>query len=163
NLPPQLIDRNKGDIQNLFLDLRVCDFCDSPVWLRIGRQELLYGSQRLVSPLDWANTRRTFQGVKVFWQKKEWAIDAFCVQPVSPEPGRPDPPDHAIYFTGLWATYRPVKGQYIDMYYLNLDRAGLAFPATDGSKGAGNASTFGTRYAGAAGNWLFDVECMLQF
>jgi hypothetical protein len=34
----------------------------------VGRQELLYGAQRLISPLDWANTRRTFEGGKLIWQ-----------------------------------------------------------------------------------------------
>ncbi len=28
----------------------------------------MYGSQRLISTLDWVNTRRTFQGVKGFWR-----------------------------------------------------------------------------------------------
>jgi hypothetical protein len=163
NLPPQIIDRNKADIQNLFVDVGLCDFLDSPVWARIGRQELLYGSQRLISPLDWANTRRTFQGIKFFWQNEQWSVDAFCVEPVIPRAGELDPSDHQQHFTGLWTTYRPVKGQYIDMYYLNLDHSGSTYPATDGSKGVGNISTFGSRYAGAAGNWLFDFEGMIQF
>ena len=40
-----------------------------PVWddatltLRPGRQMLLFGKQRLVSPLDWSNTMRAWDGV----------------------------------------------------------------------------------------------------
>ena len=30
------------------------------VTLRGGRQDLLFGAQRLIGPLDWSNTRRTF-------------------------------------------------------------------------------------------------------
>src|SRR5207253_4170036 len=67
-LPPRVIDRNPADFLNLFADLKVLDRFGVPAYLRIGRQELLYGSQRLISPLDWANTRRTFQGAKLFWQ-----------------------------------------------------------------------------------------------
>jgi hypothetical protein len=42
--------------------VKVATFKEAPAYVRVGRQELLYGSQRLISTLDWANTRRTFQG-----------------------------------------------------------------------------------------------------
>jgi hypothetical protein len=67
NLPPLGIDVNHSDLQNAFVDLKVGELRDHPIYLRYGRQELYYGSQRLVSALDWANTRRTFQGGKAFW------------------------------------------------------------------------------------------------
>ncbi len=59
-LPTTGIDVNRWDVQNLFFDWRVAEWGDRPIWFRCGRQELSYGSQRLVSPLDWANTRRNF-------------------------------------------------------------------------------------------------------
>jgi hypothetical protein len=58
---PRNIDRNYGDFLNLFVDLGVTE----DATLRVGRQELLYGAERLISPLDWANTRRTFDGARV--------------------------------------------------------------------------------------------------
>ena len=51
---------------NLFADIKLGQFLNGPAYLRVGRQELLYGSQRLISTLDWVNTRRTFQGIKGF-------------------------------------------------------------------------------------------------
>ena len=41
----------------MFADVRLFKFGDkdNPVYFRVGRQELLYGSQRLISTLDWAN------------------------------------------------------------------------------------------------------------
>lgn len=57
---PRPIDRNSADFLNLFFDQKMTE----EFTLRIGRQELLYGAQRTVSPLDWANTRRTFEGVR---------------------------------------------------------------------------------------------------
>src|SRR5262249_47020938 len=64
DLPPAPIDRVRPTFLNLFADLKVFEFEDKPVYIRGGRQELLYGSERLISPLDWANTRRTFQPLK---------------------------------------------------------------------------------------------------
>src|SRR5205085_605537 len=82
SLPPLAIDRNQADFLNLFMDVKVMDVACNPLTVRVGRQELLYGSQRLISPLDWANTRRTFQGVKGFWHGEHWDLDMFWVKPV---------------------------------------------------------------------------------
>lgn len=164
-LPPLVIDRDHSDLLNAFVDIRAGTVNDKPVWLRAGRQELLYGSQRLVSTLDWANTRRTFQGVKAFWQGEKWAVDAFAVQPVIPDPGRFDSVDNNAIFAGLWTTYKPDANQALDFYYLYLDRAGRAAGVLgrNNEPGGTNPSTFGARWAGTRGGWLWDVEGMLQF
>lgn len=165
-LSPLATDIDRGDLLNLFADLRVLRFGekDNPVYVRVGRQELLYGSQRLISPLDWVNTRRTFQGVKAFTRTEKWDFDLFAVQPVLPNAGRFDSVDNNQWFSGAWFTYRPQKGQAIDLYYLNLDNTNPgAAVGRGGVKGAYNVSTVGTRYAGAANNWLWDGEAMLQF
>ncbi|HMF12983.1 MAG TPA: alginate export family protein, partial [Gemmataceae bacterium] len=57
DLAPLAIDIDRSDLLNAFVDLKVGELQDQPIYVRVGRQELLYGSQRLVSPLDWANTR----------------------------------------------------------------------------------------------------------
>jgi hypothetical protein len=82
DLPPLRIDVNHSDFLDLFGELQVWEIDDKPVYVRGGRQELLYGSQRLISPLEWANTRRTFQGVKTYWHSEKFDLDAFWVQPV---------------------------------------------------------------------------------
>jgi hypothetical protein len=124
---------------------------------------LLYGSQRLISPLDWANTRRTFEGAKVFWKNEDFSFDAFCVQPVLPDPNKLDSPDPRMIFSGVWGTYRPEKGQAIDLYYLNLNRETLVTFANGGVGAKGEINTVGSRYAGDSCNFLWDFEGMLQF
>jgi hypothetical protein len=70
-------------------------------------------------------------------------------------------------FSGLWLTYRPMKGQAIDLYYLDLDNAnGNAqgeFVGKTRQPGSFNTSTFGSRYAGNYNDLLFDFEGMYQF
>ena len=75
---PRGIDQNFGDIQNLFADVKVRD----NTTVRIGRQEILYGTERFVSPLDWANVRQKFQGVRSISNFDDWSVDAFWLQPV---------------------------------------------------------------------------------
>lgn len=166
SLTPLATDADRGDLLNLFADLRVFQFGekDNPVYLRVGRQELLYGSQRLISPLDWVNTRRTFQGAKLFTRTEKWDFDVFAVQPVVPQAGRFDSVDNNRFFSGAWFTYRPQTGQNIDLYYLNLDNTNPgAAVGLGGVPGAYNVNTVGTRYVGTAKNWLWDSEAMLQF
>jgi hypothetical protein len=163
DLPPQPFDRNWGDILNAFVDVRTVELNGSPVWVRVGRQELLYGSQRLISPLDWVNDRRTFQGVKAFWQGEHLSLDAFCVQPIIPNNRRFDAPDNNIVFSGLWATYKFDKNRWVDGYVLNLDRAGATDPGVHGRLGPSNITTYGSRYFGQyESGLLVDFEGMLQ-
>lgn len=163
DLPPLLVDRNFCDILNAFVDVKVWEAAGGPVYFRTGRQELLYGSQRLISTLDWVNTRRTFQGAKAFWQGEHWALDAFCVQPVIPNAHRLDSVDNNIVFTGLWATHRPTKSRALDLYYLNLDRAGGAVEGAGKVRGPANTNTWGARSHGSSeAGLLWDVEVALQ-
>jgi hypothetical protein len=171
DLAPLPIDVNQGDALNLFVDVKVADVGGHPVYVRAGRQELLYGSERLISPLDWANTRRTFQGVKSFYQGDKFDVDAFWVQPVAVSPGHFDSVDDALNFTGIWTTYRPQKGHAIDVYALNLDRSGPTPPGQDQVPGAANVNapnhfnitTLGSRYVGdRCGRLTWDTEGMVQ-
>jgi hypothetical protein len=56
------IDENDFDFHQAFVDVNVPLAEQTSLLLRGGRQNLLYGAQRLISPLDWTNTRRTFDG-----------------------------------------------------------------------------------------------------
>jgi len=164
NLPPAPIDQVRPTMLNLFFDLKVFELDDNPIYIRGGRQELLYGSERLISPLDWANTQRTFQGVKGFWHTDQLDIDAFWVQPVILNlADYHDGGDGKQNFEGLWTTYRPEKGQVVDLYYLNLDNTNKVAKGEYGDVDGFNVSTFGTRYAGDSHNFLWDGEGMFQF
>src|SRR5207344_471812 len=112
------IDQNKSDLLNAFIDVKLADLGGNPAYVRVGRQELLFGSQRLISPLDWANTRRTFQGARLFRATEKFDFDLFWAQPVIPNPIALDSVDNNINFAGAWATYRSKKGTFLDFYYL---------------------------------------------
>src|SRR5262245_34378539 len=145
-LPPRPIDRNPAEIQNLFADVKLPEVFGSP-YVRVGRQELLYGSQRLISPLDWANTRRTFQGGKVFWQREKLDLDLFWVKPVLPDPVQLDWWDLDQNFYGAWATYKPKKGTTRDFYVLNLAQNKPVAVGAGALPGGFYLATFGTRWA----------------
>jgi hypothetical protein len=120
DLPPLPTDQYNPNFLNLFADAKLGTIRDQPLWLRGGRQELLYGSQRLISPLDWVNTRRTFQGGKLFWQNDKFSLDGFVVQPVVPSANSFASVNWQQVFSGVWGTYRPIKGELIDLYCLDF-------------------------------------------
>jgi hypothetical protein len=163
DLVPLPIDHNHGDLLNLFADLKLGELFENPLYLRAGRQELLYGSQRLISPLDWANTRRTFQGAKLFYRGQDVDADAFVVQPVVPNPDRFDSVDDQVVFSGAWLTYHGTGRREVDFYYLDLDQARHVALGRGGQPGAFNVSTLGTRWLGDWGNLLYDFECIVQW
>jgi hypothetical protein len=127
---PQLPDINRMDIQNLFVDWNFLDGDLGRHTLRMGRQELLYGRQRLVSPLDWANTRRNFQGGKYILTGDDYNLEAFLVHPVNTATGYTsltdfdgalDKPERNIWFGGTYYSYSGWENTVLDLYWMVLD------------------------------------------
>jgi hypothetical protein len=147
------IEENRGEIQNLLVDAKVTD----AMTLRVGRQELLYGNQRLISPLDWANTRRTFDGARFLYKGCTWDVDGFFTHPVrriAANESKIDDTNLDVDFFGLYASRDDLAIGTLDAYYLGLDNSALDF----------NYHTLGTRVAGKSdGGLLYEFEGGVQF
>lgn len=99
-----------------------------PLTARIGRQLLIYGDERLIGGFDWNNLGRTFDAVKLRWEEKSWALDAFSSSVVVPERGSYNQSDflngnetgRAQIFSGLYLTTTAVPVQTTDIYALHL-------------------------------------------
>jgi hypothetical protein len=154
NFPPRIIEVNRADMLNLFADAKLME-AGGDLWFRIGRQELLYGSERLISPLDWANTRRTFEGFKFFWQGPDWNLDFFATRPVIVDPTHFDSANYDQEFFGAWATYKAIEGQTFDAFAIQYNNMAGAndFQFT----------TLGGRWLGTRDSWLWEVEGGVQF
>lgn len=50
----------------------------APVTLRLGRQELVFGEQRLVGHVSWLNAARSFDAARVIWRAPAFQVDAFA-------------------------------------------------------------------------------------
>lgn len=162
-LPPLKTDIDHADLLNLFANVKLAEVGEGVAYARGGRQELNYGSQRLVSSSDFPNTRRTFSGAKGFWRGENFDLDAFWVEPVQILPDQFDHPDHLQQFVGAWGNYRPKQGQQIDLYYLMLNNQNATFAGANGAMGGYAVNTFGSRYAGDWQNFTWDFEGMYQF
>jgi hypothetical protein len=160
--PRPVIDEDKLDVSQLFLELRSSTHRHRvPVVIRIGRQDLNYGDGSLVSIRD-LNVRRPFDGIKLSLQPQQWKIDAFAVKPVVTIPGFfDDPPDHAQAFWGIWATKKKEQSfvRQLDFYYLGLDRKDAQFEQGTARE---RRNTLGFRVHETAGNFALLQEGYLQ-
>jgi hypothetical protein len=155
---PRPIDENRGDFLNLFVDLGLSESFTA----RVGRQELLYGNQRLVSPLDWANTRRTFEGGNLLYRNSDWAVDTFytCLVPVSVAEFDELYDDQEFF--GTYAVYSGFENFTVDMYYLGYED-GQPFNGNNPFSTDFLIHTLGVRFNGAMDNWLWEFEGGPQF
>lgn len=113
---------DKPDLLEGYIDLR--NLFNEDLTIRIGRQGLVYGKQRLVGTFEWSNTGRRFDAIRVFWNSKDkdWSADAFASKVVVIDPEGFDEQHPTEEFYGLHATYNGVKNHHFDMYtFARLD------------------------------------------
>jgi hypothetical protein len=121
------IDEKRLDLEAAFLEVGNTHKKNWAV-LRIGRQELNYGSGRLVSVREGPNVRQSFDGVKIRSKAGVWNVDAWAVRPDLDKPGFFDnAPDHTTAFWGVYASRPLRRGVGYDLYYLGLDRKNATF------------------------------------
>ena len=161
---PRPIDEKKLDFEAAFVEVGTTSG-DNWLVLQAGRQELNYGSGRLVSVREGPNVRQSFDGAKLKGKAGEWRIDLFAARPDLDKPGFFDNvPDHKTAFWGVYAT-RPLRRRVsIDSYYLGLDRKAAAFNRGTANE---NRESLGARLwrpaATKENDWDFDYEGVWQF
>lgn len=163
---PRGIEENRFDALNLFVDGRLWENESGEFFGRVGRQEMAYGAERLISPLDWANTRRTFDGAKLFWRGEDWNVDGFWTRPVpffqhQFNDHEFDHPDNSQEFMGLWATNKGTPDRILDLFYLRY--AEYDAPRTAIFPADFDLSTFGGRWYAKQNGWLGEFEGGYQF
>ena len=148
------------DLHQAFLDLRSPRSAAVPVALRAGRQKLSYGAQRLISPLEWVNTARVFDGVKaVVGLGPGRTLDGFATRlvPVAPRQlNRHDPTGSRLFNSelhGLYYTDRGLlAGASVEAYWLLRRESDV-----------GDAVySLGGRLDATVGLWTVDVEATQQ-
>ena len=168
---PRATDADEFDVQQAFVDLILplpLGRTGSTVTLRAGRQELLYGAQRLVGPLDWANARRTFEGGKAIFQfSKTHSLDVFWVRPVLVDKEESNDGDGDTGFAGIYDTlglpsvFGADAKSKLELYGLVLNRTNAAWP-TEGT-GDEDRYTVGARFTTNPKPFDLDVEADYQF
>jgi hypothetical protein len=165
---PRPIDEKKLDFQAAFLEVGTGDRTrDERNWIkfRAGRQEMEYGSGRLIDVREGPNVRLSFDGFKVRTGIGSWQIDGFAMRPDIDKPGFfNNIPNHSVGFWGVYGARPLTKSVTLDAYYLGLDRKAVAF-----NRGVGQEvrHSIGARVSRSVAQTKprldFDYEALWQF
>jgi len=151
------------DLMNGFADVVIPLGRQASVTVRGGRQELIFGSQRLVGPGDFSQVPRAFEGGTAIGQVAGWTITPFWTRAVVVDKYRFNESTSDQEFFGVFATgplrILPVS---LDLYWLEANNKTAAF---NGTMGRERRHTLGGRVSGRIGatGLDFDVEGAAQF
>ena len=161
---------NALDVQQAFGEISIGD-TRTPVGssdaatfrIRAGRQEMGFGSYRLITSREPTNARLAFDGVRATLSTHPTTIDAFLVRPTDHKIGLfNDSQDENTTFWGVY-TATPLTSDrrvVLDLYYLGLNRESTRFASGVGDE---LRHSIGARISGKAHRWDHDTEAVFQF
>lgn len=157
-------DTFRGDDVNLYeAYINVDELWGSPLSLRVGRQEIAFGSQWMMGVNDASSFFRglSYDGIRLTYNGDEFTVDAFATKLAE---GFDDFGDSDVDFYGIYASYLGLEDIVIDAYWF--------FVRDDGNPTAGVAPrgfddadfhTIGLRGAGTINAFDFEAEVAYQF
>lgn len=133
--------------------------------LKLGRQLLSYGDERLIGPLEWNNLSRSWDAAKIRYESEKWWLDAFAGSLVvigDDELNRSDLFDNDglgrnQVLSGLYFSTTALDFQTTDFYAFYLHEEFAA--------GDSDFVTLGTRWKstpGKFGPWDYNTELVVQ-
>nr|WP_262912221.1 alginate export family protein [Algoriphagus sp. AGSA1] len=154
------VEENPLKAHQLFIDYK--PFNHVPLTLRAGRQELSYGSERLISVRDAPNSRRSFDGIKAFIRQQKVDTDVFYMHAVEDKIGIFD--DSSSPDLKLWGAFSDIstakKNLKLNFYYLGFYNSKALF--NDGG-GVETRHTLAARIVKKGVRWGYDLEGGYQF
>ena len=150
---PSPVDQDHLFLHQVFLEQKFGE----ELSLRAGRQEVTYGSGRLVSVREGPNIRRSFEGLRGTWSGDEERLDAFWFRPTTNLTGA---------FNNRWldapswlagAYYHRLGQEY---YIMRYQDARASFQDATGIE---ERWTVGGRWFGTPEPWSYDFEAFYQF
>ena len=145
-----------------------------PVSLKLGRQELSYGDERLVGAFDWNNIGRVFDAAKLRYDNTHFWLDGFVGRVVIPDDHNLNLANDYDFFSELYLSSRswcPV--QETQFYFLARNTGGgspttlgAGLPALLNGASPRDIYTLGTRVKsipGRLGPWDYSLELAGQF
>jgi hypothetical protein len=162
---PRPPDRDDGDVHQLFVGISGKATDSTRLDLRIGRQEVQFGSGCLISVREGAGTRRSFEGATLGIAHGALRASAFWLRPVRQRPGTWDNEvQSGRSLAGLFVT-TPWEGianatVSVDAYLLESRQSASSFAGVVGDE---RRVTVGGRVSYASRQWDANVEAAGQF
>jgi hypothetical protein len=162
-IDPSPVESNELELHQIFVDVNLLQADQTKLVLRVGRQELNYGSSRLISTREGPNNRQSFDGGKLFYVRKSFKADVFYSDYVASRPGifNDDFFTDKVKFGGVYVALNHVPVvKNVDLYYLGQRKSAAKWNDVSGRE---ERHSVGSRIWGTAKRWSYDVEGLLQF
>ena len=160
---PRGVDEDRLDLHQLFLDFSPMHFKNENLTIRVGRQEIIFGSRRFFNYRERPNLRLSHDAVKLMLKAGQTDVTAFAGRPVQIDRDYFD--NNSGNEHSFWGLYSVTDldgtfPQKLDAYYIGLNREQARF-----DQGTANEirHSVGTRLSGKHGALDYNFEFMFQF
>lgn len=130
------IDEDQGDFHEAFIDISTGLDDERSVTARLGEQELVFGTGRLVDNNEGVNVKSSFYGARLIAKTETLRLEVFGVKPTEENTGTFD--DRPTSQQTFWGAYSTVplplidKGGQADLYYLGIDNTRATYQQGSG-------------------------------
>lgn len=147
------------DLRRAYIDLG--DAAASHFGLRVGRQDLSFGHQRLIGTSYWRNVSRGWDAVLAEINEKRARVSVFSASPVVPGDNGLSHHTAGNNLHGVYAVLKPFNGEStLEPYALWKVARGLRTESGEAAKL--DHKTLGLRWAGVASKLDYDAEIAAQ-
>lgn len=153
------LQRDTMDLRLGYIELGNPD--SKPISVRVGRQELAFGEERLIGPANWLNTPRSFDAISGTFRISGVRVDVFSGSLVKIHDGQFNEATPGNYISGLYTGFSQLIPQAtVEPYFFWRRQSGAS---ADGITGVSNFGTLGFRWMGKTPfNNDYDVEVAKQ-
>ncbi len=145
-----------------------------PLTLKVGRQELAYGDERIIGASDWSNVGRVFDAAKLRYENHDLWVDAFASRVVMVDDNNFNEANDYDYFSGIYASTKTlIPKQETQLYFLarnvgknSPNAIGAGLPPLLTGASPRDIYTFGLRVKSLLGQfhgWDYETELAGQF
>ena len=160
---PRGVDEDRLDLHQLFLDFSPLPSNNQNLTIRVGRQEIIFGSRRFFNYRERPNLRLSHDAVMLMAKAGRTHLTAFAGRPVQIDRDYFD--NNSGNEHSFWGLYSVTDvdwsfPQKLDAYYIGLNREQAGF-----DQGIANEvrHSVGTRLWGTYGALDYNFEFMFQF
>jgi hypothetical protein len=159
---PRPIDEDPFFIHQAFAELTAFRSDEPRLLVRAGRQEVLFGSGRMITFREFPNLRLSHDGIRLHVHAPRWQLSTFVFRPVTNRQRALDNPflDPRQTFWGFYGQWEKgwLDGRW-DLYYLGTNRRQSLFQQGKGSQVRHSA---GFRWWRKQPGWQYDLETVYQ-
>lgn len=152
---PRLTDKDIADLHQAFFD--VTDSSQN-LRLRVGRQEIEFGTGHIIGESEGLNIRRAFDGFRFTFKHGRWIWNSTLNHPVLLRPNTYAIPNHQQTEWGAGFTRAREHGGWAG-YYIGLNRKVASF---NGKVGKEIRDTLGSRVWDKGNLFDYDAEAIFQ-